>query len=805
MQTANVEAGMISMMPQKLVVGLHRNILIGLFVLMPLMDPAFAWFVNVRNLPTSSIRLRTRYLCGRECFRGRSTSTKFPMQIGTRLFYQAQQEQPGGGDAARNDGEIDYSSIVTTTLDPDNLPSIHQLLARKDPTWYEEFVIGPLGQEFVDSNYLSVMITQEQEEEKHLAPPISTAEEGSSSLPLDAIAASSGGTSTVGESTEATISDAASSESIAAVSKEISTIADLSKSSLDQPEDTTSTTSPLLSSIEVQSGEQTAEMSSTIKEISEDTTEQSAKPPPTTAMQDDLTFSSLLASSSLESSEEAPSEEYESNNVSKMGEPIESKSLATPAESVPDKKTQVKVEATSKGVDQTPSTREVGEEKVTKTRTEQSANQSLEDIVEKKTEVQADDEGDDTRVVMFGVDQQTIPISRLTKQLGYREEEIVLLQADVLSVIINDKIERPRLGLPAQWKVAGSGFGTSRQQPRQEVRIVNSIDGVLPRQPRQDEGKREGTERNHGSSSANDDVHETNPRTTDQSTVDERLPKIQRSGSRTTPPRRTSVRGRNGESAPLSSPISPTLGGQELDAGVRKRPRPSTETASARGPKGANGPRSMPPPDAPTRSNSSGRPSRRASKGPRKIYNVRGDLPDSDVMKQRRPPKRAKSSSGASTRRRMDDPPAPSTFWPDMTKFRDLMRREEELRLRILGDDWTPSVRQETEWRMGLYKDWLWTLHNGVGNDVIVPPSRYERARRLGDRIAEEENNRQRKAGGKKQEFRPKRRDEYRRDEDLPRQKVPSQPPNQRKGSRPPASPKRGRGGPPPPQSRGRR
>lgn len=77
------------------------------------------------------------------------------------------------------------------------------------------------------------------------------------------------------------------------------------------------------------------------------------------------------------------------------------------------------------------------------------------------------------------------------------------------------------------------------------------------------------------------------------------------------------------------------------------------------------------------------------------------------------------------------DPPDPkSPIWIDMDTFRDLLRSEAELRVRILGDDWAPTVKQESNWRLNLYKNWLWTLHNGVG-ESIVPPSRYERARKI--------------------------------------------------------------------------
>ena len=120
---------------------------------------------------------------------------------------------------------------------------------------------------------------------------------------------------------------------------------------------------------------------------------------------------------------------------------------------------------------------------------------------------------------------------------------------------------------------------------------------------------------------------------------------------------------------------------------------------------------------------------------------------DSSKDRQRRPRTRELKTEGSSKRiynareilNRQEksprsDPPDPnSPIWVNMDTFRSLLRNEAELRLRILGDDWASTVKQESEWRLDLYKRWLWTLHDGVGGS-IVPPSRYERARKLQQR-----------------------------------------------------------------------
>jgi hypothetical protein len=67
------------------------------------------------------------------------------------------------------------------------------------------------------------------------------------------------------------------------------------------------------------------------------------------------------------------------------------------------------------------------------------------------------------------------------------------------------------------------------------------------------------------------------------------------------------------------------------------------------------------------------------------------------------------------------DPPRPvNPVWVDMDTFRDLLRKEAELRVRILGDDWKQTVKKESKWRLDLYKEWLWSLSEGVGDPVVA-------------------------------------------------------------------------------------
>ena len=95
----------------------------------------------------------------------------------------------------------------------------------------------------------------------------------------------------------------------------------------------------------------------------------------------------------------------------------------------------------------------------------------------------------------------------------------------------------------------------------------------------------------------------------------------------------------------------------------------------------------------------------------------------------------AREVSRKPARAKVNDPPPPdSPIWVDMDTFRDLLRREAGLRLRILGEDWADVVKDESNWRLSLYKEWLWALNKGIGNPLF--PSRSDRVRERSPRGA---------------------------------------------------------------------
>ena len=65
-----------------------------------------------------------------------------------------------------------------------------------------------------------------------------------------------------------------------------------------------------------------------------------------------------------------------------------------------------------------------------------------------------------------------------------------------------------------------------------------------------------------------------------------------------------------------------------------------------------------------------------------------------------------------------DDPP-PNKFWMDLPTFREFLRTEARLRMKILGPDWKDSIMDESRWRFDLYRRWLYLLNDGVGENPL--------------------------------------------------------------------------------------
>jgi hypothetical protein len=278
-----------------------------------------------------------------------------------------------------------------------------------------------------------------------------------------------------------------------------------------------------------------------------------------------------------------------------------------------------------------------------------------------------------------------VPLTNLTG-LGYLEEEILSLQSEALAIIVADQVTRPREGIPPQWTMKVSTEAS-------EVHVVES--------------------RATAQMLAEDD-------------------KIAR--------RRWQVGMKQSVTGRPTASKEEAVG--ETDDDFRK-------FASARSDDSSVGP---PRQRQPQKKEAVKLRKSTADEAPRQAMS-RQDKNDDSYQNQRQRSRRREMIDGSSKRiynareiqtrqekSALADPPDPmSPIWIGMDSFRSLLRNEAELRLRILGDDWAPTVKQESEWRLALYKKWLWTLHNGVG-DSIVPPSRYERARKVKEQRMRDED-----------------------------------------------------------------
>merc|ERR1712071_105087 len=58
------------------------------------------------------------------------------------------------------------------------------------------------------------------------------------------------------------------------------------------------------------------------------------------------------------------------------------------------------------------------------------------------------------------------------------------------------------------------------------------------------------------------------------------------------------------------------------------------------------------------------------------------------------------------------------SIWMDVSTFKQFLRREMDLRLWVLGPSWKDQIRNESQWRLGLYKQWKNMLEDGFGDDL---------------------------------------------------------------------------------------
>ncbi|KAL7560856.1 hypothetical protein ACA910_013286 [Epithemia clementina (nom. ined.)] len=379
---------------------------------------------------------------------------------------------------------------------------------------------------------------------------------------------------------------------------------------------------------------------------------------------------------------------------------------------------------------------------------------------EARTSTAVDEENNQSRVVVYRIHQSSkykqTPLSEVQK-LGYSEEEILALDPEALASIVSNQVRRPQRGLPPRWKGIVGNKSTGRLVqiiPSSEVaKLVGDMAYATP-QPTTGKGSATaGTTITTTWGEANRDAGE---KTNATATESPRYVVFKQGSSKQAPFSRISLDrlkalGYNekdltslrpsaldlivGDKVPrpksgipsrwrLTNPeglaIEKTVQIMDSDQSItflkkfnrREQPDAAGVSLDDRSQpfreKLSGGTRNLPS-DNSRRSEGRVRSSSRESGQTKPIYTGRRPVE-------------------IEHRLRKADPPPPR-YWPDIDTFRSLLREEAKLRVAVVGEDLSGLVKQECEWRLQLYKDWLWVLHDGIGNPIVE--SRSDRARRL--------------------------------------------------------------------------
>lgn len=290
------------------------------------------------------------------------------------------------------------------------------------------------------------------------------------------------------------------------------------------------------------------------------------------------------------------------------------------------------------------------------------------------------------------------PLAALEK-LGYKEKELQLLRPQVLELIVDDRIPRPRRGIPKRWvksvnddqydEEEDDDFGwqvqvVSRTKPTKKETPKSQITGQRidpPKDPADDvEYDRIDNEKVIKRSKVSGDeeppsrVNEDSTQTHD---VDEDVGSNKRQQSRQRQPQ--------SEQRQQSH-----FSGDEQD--FRRPQRYGTDRQSRRRTRSARD-------DSYDDRRNFNQPRRERGSGRRQRTPRRQEL-----LIDRNP---------------YDDDPSGNKFWMDLPMFKDFLRKEAQFRLKILGPDWKESVLDESRWRYDLYKTWLQMIDEGVGENPL--------------------------------------------------------------------------------------
>ena len=280
---------------------------------------------------------------------------------------------------------------------------------------------------------------------------------------------------------------------------------------------------------------------------------------------------------------------------------------------------------------------------------------------------------------------------------GYSRKEVLKLRPQVIELILEDDIPKPRRGIPDRW-IRDPYDDSDDSDADWDVEIVDKISRVD-----RDNLFEDGTESKLEIKVKSRSATEVG---SDQSQV-----MTGERGSEEAPVENVEVTNEIQTGGKSEQDNSPSIGKENTDSARRKRSERSPMHESYADDIYEESPRYR---------------ERQTSYASRSSYH--DDEEDRSRSRYSRQQTTEQRRSRPRRRRELvierddddeDNDPPPNKFWMDLPTFRDFLRTEAKLRLKILGPDWKESVLDESRWRFDLYKRWLYLLNDGVGENPL--------------------------------------------------------------------------------------
>jgi len=313
------------------------------------------------------------------------------------------------------------------------------------------------------------------------------------------------------------------------------------------------------------------------------------------------------------------------------------------------------------------------------------------------------------------------PLSALEK-LGYNEKELKLLRPQVLELIVDDRIPRPRRGIPKRWVKSKN----DDQYDEEEERYDDDFGWQVQIVPRISSGSQTNEQR------VNASKHDTAKAAEER--IDNKKDVAPPTRQDDAPPTRRPSEYSEDEPSPGVEEYSSSRAANdkvidnelnEVDNEL-KQPRPrQQQQSSSEYEQEFRKERGYRPP--PQRRRQPQQPARDDGYDERPNPNTRRPRRQRGSDRRQRTPKRQELLID---RDLYGDDPSGNKFWMDLPMFKDFLRKEAQFRLKILGPDWKESVMDESRWRYDLYKTWLQAIDEGVGENPLYAYSDQPRQRR---------------------------------------------------------------------------